>query len=277
MEDNLKYETFQPHPDLASLVKCHWTLEVPAPDEPQKQRIVPDGCIELFFLLGDDVKRYTSEDKFIIQPRAMVIGQITEPFVIEPTGHVKSFAVRFYPFGFANFVQGSINDLANRETPLHLIFGERLSNELQQKIVQAATTENRIQIIEEFLLARLKDTATIDHIVKTTLDTILSTNGTTPINTILKNTLSKRRQLERNFRKQIGMSPKQLGKVIRLQTALKMLLQQRAEDLTSIAYESEYYDQAHFIRDFKEFTGTTPTAFLDDKNMLLSALIYKKG
>ena len=106
------------------------------------------------------------------------------------------------------------------------------------------------------------------------MDTLLSTNGSTSINQILKDDLPKRRQLERNFKKQIGISPKQLGKVLRLQTALKMLLNDK-ESLTNIAYESEYFDQAHFIKDFKEFTGTTPKEFIDNENMALSTLFYK--
>jgi methylphosphotriester-DNA--protein-cysteine methyltransferase len=77
------------------------------------------------------------------------------------------------------------------------------------------------------------------------------------------------------FTKKIGISPKQLGKVIRLQTALKMMLKQGHESLTAIAYDSDYYDQAHFIKDFKEFTGTTPRDFFEDEEMALSSLFYK--
>ena len=76
--------------------------------------------------------------------------------------------------------------------------------------------------------------------------------------------------------KQIGISPKQLGKVIRLQTALKMLLNHKTETLTQIAYENEYYDQAHFIKDFKEFTGTNPKEFLEDRQNVLSSIFYQK-
>ena len=273
----MNYQTFQPHPDLESLVKCYWTLEVSAEKDAQRQRIIPDGCIEMFFILGDDIKRYTSGDKFIIQPREMVLGQITEPFFIEPTGYVNSFAVRFYPYGFANFVPTPIKKLANKETPIELLFGKKPSKELSQKIIRATDTKKRIEIVEDFLLDKLNDKATIDNIVKTTIDAILLTKGSTPITTILKDDLSKRRQLERKFINQIGISPKQLGKVIRLQTALKMLLNQQSGSLTKIAYESEYYDQAHFIKDFKEFTGTTPKEFLDDDKMALSSLIYKKN
>ncbi|MCM4168448.1 HTH-type transcriptional activator RhaS [Arenibacter antarcticus] len=271
----MNYQTFQPHLDLESLVSCYWTLEVPAENDTERQRIIPDGCIEMAFILGDDIKRYTSQDEFILQPRAMVLGQTIEPFYIEPTGYVNTFAIRFYPYGFANFVTEPIKNLANKETPIELLFGENTAKELERKIIQATDSKQRIEIIENFFLDKLNEKTTIDNIVKMTIDALLSTNGTASITTILKEDLSKRRQLERNFIKQIGVSPKQLGKVIRLQTALKMLLNKKTENLTNIAYESEYFDQAHFNKDFKEFTGINPKEFLGNENMALSTLFYK--
>ncbi len=272
----MNYQTFEPHPDLQSIIKCHWILEVPADPNAERQRIIPDGCIEMIFMLGDDVKRFTSKDEFIIQPRAMVIGQITEPFFVQPSGFVSSFATRFYPYGFANFSPSPLVDLANKETPIDFLFGENVSKELERQIMQAEDTSARIKIIENFFLERLHHKSTIDSIVKNTIDAILSTGGSASINEIVKNDASKRRQLERKFMKQIGMSPKQMGRVIRLQAALQRLLNQQSKSFTSIAYESEYYDQAHFIKDFKEFTGITPKDFLQDNTMMLSSIFYGK-
>ena len=272
----MDYRTFLPHPDLESLVKCYWTLDVPAEPASAKQRILPDGCIEMFFILGDDVKRYTSEDAFVLQPRAMVLGQITEPLFIQPTGMVKTFAARFYPYGFANFTAVPMNDLANKETPLTVLFEERDALQLERDIVAAAGTPERISILNGFLLQKLKDKHVIAGILRSTIDAILSTKGSVPISLILKEAASKRRQLERSFSKQVGVSPKQLGKIIRLQAALKMMLDAHAENLTSIAYEREYYDQSHFIKDFKEFTGVSPKEFYKDDALMLSLLISRK-
>lgn len=271
----MNYQTFQPNADLESLVSCYWTLEVPANVAAQRQRIIPDGTIEMAFILGDDIKRYTSENDFIIQPRAMVLGQTMQAFFIEPTGYVNTFAIRFYPYGFANFISIPIQDLGDKETPIETLFGKKTASELEQKIIEARSSRERIEIIENFLLEKLNEKTTIDNIVKTTIDALLASNGSASINEILKEDLSKRRQLERNFKKQIGVSPKQLGRLIRLQTALKLLLNQKAEDLTDIAYKSEYFDQAHFIKDFKEFTGVKPKDFLGNENMALSTLFYK--
>ncbi|EID73866.1 AraC family transcriptional regulator [Imtechella halotolerans K1] len=272
---SMEYKTYEPHIDLKSLVSCYWTLEVPKQIETQKQRIVPDGCIEMAFILGDDIKRYTSDKEFLLQPRAMVLGQTIEPFFIEPTGLVNTIAIRFYPYGFANFISEPIENLVNKETSLEQLFGFETATDLEQNIINAKDTEHRINIIEEFLLNRLNEEKTINAIVKNTVDSLLSTNGSVSISSIFKDNPSKRRQLERNFRKQIGVSPKQLGKLIRLQTALKMLLNQQSENLTDIAYNSEYFDQAHFIKDFREFTGINPKEFITHENLALSALFYK--
>ncbi|WP_420603546.1 AraC family transcriptional regulator [Flagellimonas sp.] len=271
----MDYQTYQPHPDLASLISCYWSLEVPSSDNPQKQRIIPDGKIEMVFIFGDDIKRYTTDNNFILQPRAFVLGQILEPFFVEPTGYVNSFSISFYPFGFANFMEEPIKTLANKETPIEKLFGKDVAKKLELEMVRAKDTQARITIAEKFLLNRLSQAATVDSIVKSTVQVLLATKGNTSISNILKDDLSKRRQLERKFSKQIGISPKQLSKVIRLQSALKMLLSEEGDNLTTIAYKSEYYDQAHFIKDFKEFTGISPKEFLGHENMELSSALYK--
>ncbi len=270
----MKYQTYKPNKNLESIVKFYWTLEVPFDSQNQKQKIVPDGCIEMTFNFKDKIKRYVSENDFIVHPNAMIMGQRTESYYIEPLGDVDSFAICFYPYGFANFVSTSLEKLVNTETPIENLFGEILAKKLEQKIFQATSTQERIEIIEAFLLDRLNQNTTIENLVKTTVNSLLATNGSSSINKILKNDLSKRRKLERDFRKQIGISPKQLAKVLRLQTALKMLLDEK-ESLTNIAYESQYFDQAHFIKDFKEFIGTTPKEFLGNENMALCTLFYK--
>jgi len=290
----MDYQTFQPDAELDAIISCYWTLEVPASDDHQKQRIVPDGTIEMAFILGDDIKRYVSDDEFIIQPRAMVLGQITTPFFIEPLGYgamvlgqittpffieplgyVNTFAIRFYPHSFASLTSTPIKNLVNTETPLAELFGEKTADDLTQAIVQAKDTSSRIAVAEAFLKSKLNEQQVVDNIIQTTIDALIASSGNTPIAAITKQDLAQRRRLERKFQQQVGLSPKQLGKVIRLQQALTMLLNNKDDKLMDIAYARKYYDQAHFIRDFKEFTGVSPKEFLGHKHMELSSLFYQ--
>ncbi len=272
----MDYQSFEPHPDLSSIVKCYWTLKVPAGYNNERQRIVPDGSLELAFILGEDIKRFTNETAFILQPRAMVLGQTVKPFYIQPTGVVDTFAIQFYPYGFANLIKQDVRSLIDKETPIQDLFGKHKGDQLYLEIFEASDVEERIAIINGFLLDIIKRPLVIDKIVKSTVDLIAETNGGLSITEMLKKNPSIRRKLERKFSKQVGLSPKQLGRVIRLQTALKLILGGKERSLTQVAYQADYYDQAHFIKDFKTFTGNSPKGFLESKELELSSLFYSK-
>src|SRR5690606_32836910 len=107
----MNYQTFEPSSELSSCIKCFWTLESPREENPERQTIVADGCIEMIFHYGDLYKQYLDATNSIIQPRCFVIGQLTQPLEIEPTGETKIFSVRFHPEGFTPFATIPIKEL----------------------------------------------------------------------------------------------------------------------------------------------------------------------
>ena len=268
----MNYQTFEPNQDLAALIKCYWTLESPNEATPEKQTIVPDGCMEMIFHYGDLYRQYIENGNSIIQPKCFVIGQLTRPLEIEPTGETGIFSVRFHPGGFLPFATIPIKEMENTAVSLEKLFGEG-GQEIEQKILKANSTTEKIKLIETFLLNRMADIETVDRILKSTVDTILTANGQLSVDELSKQSNINRRQLERKFSSTIGLTPKQLSKTIRLQATLKMLLNKKFTSLTALAYESEYYDQAHFIKDFRELTGFTPKEFYGD-NLKMSSLFY---
>jgi AraC-like DNA-binding protein len=268
----MDYQTFEPSEDLAAFVKCYWTLESPKEAIPEKQTIVPDGCLEMIFHYGDLYAQYAEDGNRIIQPRCFVFGQLSRPLEIEPTGVTGIFSVRFLPNGFLPFATFSIREMENTAVSLERLFGKE-GLEMEQQVLRTHSTFERIKLVETFLLNRLTDSETVDRIVKSTIETILTANGQLSIDELSKQTNINRRQLERKFSSTIGLSPKQLSKTIRLQATLKMLLNKNFTSLTALAYENEFYDQAHFIKDFKELTGFTPKEFYGN-NLKMTSLFY---
>lgn len=268
----MNYQTFEPDQDLAAFIKCYWTLESSKEETPEKQTIVPDGCMEMIFHYGDLYKQYLDNGNSIIQPRCFVIGQLTRPLEIEPTGETRIFSVRFHPEGFLPFTNVPIKEMENTAVSLEKLFG-KAGQEIGQQILNTNSTSERIKLVEKFLLDRLTDIATIDRIVKSTVETIITANGQIPVDELSKLNKVNRRQLLRKFSSAIGLSPKQLSRTIRLQAALKMLLSNQFPNLSELAYENEYYDQAHFIKEFKEFTGSTPKEFYGT-HLKMSSLFY---
>jgi AraC-like DNA-binding protein len=269
----MEYRTYEPSGDLRALIKCYWTLESPKAEQPERQTIVPDGCMEMIFHYGDVYRQYSDAGNSIIQPRCFVFGQLTCPLEIEPTGITGIFSVRFRPDGFFPFSSAPIKGMENRAVPLEELFGPA-GTELQRRVLAAKASQERIDIIETFLGARLTDTATIDRIVAATVDTIVTLNGRMSVEELSGRMRINRRQLERRFASTIGLSPKQLSRTIRLQSTLRMMLSDSSPNLTAVAHDSDYYDQAHFNKDFKDLTGLAPKEFFGS-SMQLSSLFYR--
>lgn len=270
----MTYQTFEPQADLSAFINCYWTLNAPKEAQPEKQRIVPDGCMEMIFHLGDLYKQYIDNDNAIIQPRCFVFGQITKPLYIEPTGETNIFSVRFQAEGFTPFTAFPIHDMENTAVPLETLFGEA-GTILQHKILKAASVEEQIQIAEAFLLNALTDAKQLDKTIKDSVAMMLALKGQLSIDALSENLKVNRRMLERKFASVVGVSPKQLAKIVRLQTTLKMVAKNDFKNFTAIAHDNNYYDQAHFIKEFKEFTGVSPKEFYSE-NLKLSNLFIEK-
>jgi AraC-like DNA-binding protein len=271
MTMELNPKIFEPNFELTEFIKRYWTLEGQKENTPLKNTIVPDGTMKLIFHYGDTYKHHSQSGSITILPKCFLIGQLTKPYMIEPVGVTGSFVVQFKPNGFLPFTTIPIKEMENTAVPLDKLFGKD-GEEIGEKILLAINTTERINLIETFLLNRLTDKKTIDNIVKSTVDTILNANGQFSINDHSFQNNINRRQLSRKFSTTIGLSPKQLSKTIRIQAALKNLLTKKVTSLTDLAYENEYFDQAHFIKDFKEFTGLTPKEFYG--NDLKMSLIF---
>lgn len=267
----MKPQIFEPSSELKEFVKCYWNLEGNKENTPTRNTIVPDGTMKLIFHYGDTYRHHLKNGETIILPKCFLIGQLTQPYIVEPLGITGSFVVRFHPNGFLPFTTTPIKNMENTAVPIDKLFGNE-GKEIGENILNARDTSERINLIEPFLLKRLTDKKTIDAIVKSTIETILEANGKFTVNEFSQKMNINRRQLARKFSSAIGLSPKQLSKTIRIQTALKSLLVNDTTSLTDLAYENEYFDQAHFIKDFKEFTGVTPKEFYGDS--LKMSLIF---
>lgn len=270
----MNYYTFDPNDTLSSFIKCYWTLEAPKEINPEKQRIVPDGCMEMIFHYGDLYKQYLADGTYVIQPKCFVFGQVTQPLDIEPTGKTGIFAVRFLPDGFTPCTDFPIHAIENKAFPLEELFGSD-GIDLENEVLYAKSSEERVKIVERFLTKIITNSKVIDRITKSSITMILELNGQLSIDELSDNLNINRRQLERKFATAVGVSPKQLSKIIRLQATLKMIADDNFSSLTSVAYSGNYYDQAHFIKDFKEFTGVSPKEFYSE-NLKLSTLFLGK-
>ena len=271
----MNYQIYKPSETLRPFIKCYWTLEGPTEAKISKQKILPDGCMEMIFHHGDLYTQFKMDGSSFIQPRCFLYGQITTTLEIAPTGNTGIFSARFHPHGLTPLLNIKVDKLANKATPLINVFGKS-TEQLEKNILFSNNTIERINFIEKYFLKILGNQQNADHILNNCISEILIAKGNISVNQLAANSDTHRRKLERLFKSQVGLSPKQLSKAVRLQALIKRLHTKEFTNLTDLAYEYGYFDQAHFIKDFREFTGISPKQFFAE-NLQMAALFSKEA
>ena len=161
----MNYQVYTPSPELLPFVKCFWSLDDEAKKDPVKQRVLPDGCMEMIFHYGDLYRQYFEDGSSIIQPRSFVFGQITKYIEIAPTGISGIISARFFPDGINPFLNMPLVSLENKAVPIAELFAED-GKKFEAQVIKANDNQERITLIEAFLLSKLTEQRTIDAITK---------------------------------------------------------------------------------------------------------------
>ncbi len=129
---------------------------------------------------------------------------------------------------------------------------------LEEKLQEAKTDKKRINIVEQFLISKMHLGKT-DEMVLSALALIHRNKGDIRMKELTEKLHISQSPFEKRFRQTVGLSPKKFASIVRLKHTIKSYTPQKS--LTALSYESGFYDQAHFIREFKNFTGQTPHRF----------------
>ncbi len=173
-------------------------------------------------------------------------------------GHAVLLAT-FTPVGAHAFLQSPLDELADFTVSLADLIGR--PDELRRLSEQLNTAENhrqRIALVEQFLLASLCDSKP-DALISAAVAWLTRGTTRTRIDDLARYIGISQSALERRFRRIIGVSPKKFASLARLRRAAQ--LQATGADLTTVAHESGYFDQSHFIKEFRRATGSAPSAF----------------
>lgn len=254
------YRETPPSARFAEHVKCFWSLEsTPQPGEDEPEPVVPDGCIEIVFNLSDRFRRYHACGEVETQPASIVAGQMDHGLLIGPSGAVRLFAIRFKPAGAFPFFALDLNEIFNRIVSLNDIWSR--STEIEERLAEAASFEAQVAVAETALAERMDDKKTLDPHLGYAVRAISSGNGTKPIRSLAREIGISERGLERRFRRYVGVAPKTFSRITRFQRVLKTL--ESDPNILDTALAFGYFDQSHLINDFRQFTGTGPTTFLE--------------
>lgn len=265
------YETYQPQSPLSQFIEFFWMKEGDNLSVVQT-RLLPMGTMELVIDLHEDrIPLFDRQSRLQCGSAngAMICGAHSENFVIRDADTISVMGVHFKPGGGA-FFELPAGELYNERISLDEVWKTRASELREQlllcqgqRLLQESISKRRFWILEQFLMQMLR----LPHYhpaVSFALQQFQQSANST-IRSITEQTGFSDRYFNQLFRDQVGVTPKLFCRIQRFQKVLEMLSVNAAVDWIDIAFTCGYFDQAHFIHDFRAFADCTPTEYLKQR------------
>lgn len=256
------YSELLPAPALRDRVHRYWFLRGDSRPKEPPEPIVPDGRPEIVFHLADPFRRL-EETGAATQPLTLLAAQIDRPLRLEPCGALDVVGIRFRPFGAHAFVGAPLDRLVN-VTPALADVAPRLARSLEAALLAAPrSTQGRARALDAALLeaAASPRSPRRDPRVAAAVDLAGRARGGISIDAMASAAGLSGRQLERVFLREVGLAPKRFARIVRFQAVLRARTEGEAASWAAIAHDLGYTDQAHLVRDFREFAGVPPAAY----------------
>lgn len=252
----MNYYTIAPSPSLAPFIRCFWVLES---EYAYTHRSMADGCAEMVFHYDGIFNERKKDGTEEISSVSGLQG---------PSRHVRRFTIHngfgmfgvyLYPFAIPQLFQQPASELCNQFPDTATLLGNK-GKELEEKMMLANDNCQRVKIISSFFEKQLYKQQQTYHPLFGAIREVILTHGGCRVENLASRYFLSIRQFERSFKNFAGFSPKLFSRIIRFQAACNHYGSNN-KTLTDIAYDCGYYDQSHFIIDFKEFSGLHPKQY----------------
>ena len=258
----LRYNEWAPEGAAADLIRCVWSLRGQANGR-AADPIVADGCIELVFNLADPFEQETAEGPRI-QPLTMVVGPTCLPTVVRPTGRIDIVGVRLHPWAAATVLGAKMSALRDRCLPLAEVTPRLMS--VAERLAGETADAARFTLAASMIADATRERP--DPIARRAVELIPEYREAPSVGELAERVGRSVRTMQRLFVEEIGLTPKELLRLVRVQRALALAREEPPLRWVTIAARAGYHDQPHFVREFRELVGCTPTEFRADPDSL---------
>ncbi len=260
------YHSSRPVAPLAPFVDVLWLHESYAPSS-QAERILPTGTVELVIDLRGGVLRVADghhPQHFQSFYGAVVCGPHAASFVIDTSAPAALLGLHFKPGGAFPFFPVPAEELHNQHVALSDLWGTA-ATDLIEHVSTAATPPAAFRVVEQVLLAQATRPLALHPAVAFALHALQSRAHPPTIAAITDQIGLSSRRFSRLFREQVGLTPKRFSRVQRFQSVLCHIQTAHQVHWADVALACGYFDQAHFVHDFRTFSGFTPLRYLEQR------------
>jgi len=257
---------YKPPAPLDRFVEVIWVMEAPAAPH-AKERLLPDGSVELVFDLGSG--RFPIFTNEALTHReffrdCVVCGPHSQAFGIDTSSGTNVAGVHFKPGGAHPFLKLPFGELLNLHVGLDDFWGHATTTRVRDQLLEASTPQAKAKILERQLVAIAASQPERHPAVAFALNEFHATPEAQRVSAVTDQIGISPRHFIDIFRNEVGHTPKLFCRVRRFQQALRQISRGAQIHWPDVALEAGYFDQAHFIHDFRAFAGINPSAYLSN-------------
>jgi AraC-like DNA-binding protein len=227
-------------------------------------RFLPDGNVNVVFDMTDYPKfiydNYTLKE--IQACKNVWFSGIRNNYITIPSGRDSELFIIIFHKGKAYpFVEMPLNQLTDYVVDGELVMTNEIL-EMRETLISLASIKQKFLYAETFLLKKFGHKLVINPLINYAVSSIIHKPDQTSIERLSEKIGYSQKHFIKIFKEHVGLAPKSFLKIIRFQKAIREIEKKRTADWIIVALESGYYDQAHFIHDFRNFSGFTPSQYL---------------
>ena len=265
----LKITKYEPQTHLIrSLVKYFWVIDSSASNLMVNNTLLPVCNIDLILNFSNPITYINSEGNDETIVRGLHFNGISSKYrILVQEGKLFVIGISFYPMGLYALLQKPLYEYKDSTIDLNLVLRE-FTQKVANLLEGAQSTTEKLFVLEQeltgFVNTECIPSSKTLNIYKAFYKNIMNSR----INEFCTCYGISQRALERLFNKYIGICPKEFQKLARFQKIVNQIMKSKYQDLTFLAHQYNYYDQNHFIKEFKSLAGATPTHFINEKRSI---------
>jgi len=234
-----------PH-NLRGIVRYFWNFEYHAGcGLPSEHQAMADGCPEIIFQYDGGFLENKNYVSYLRAPRS-------SSKVLHCAERMGMFAIRLYPYAIRQLVEIPNSELVNGSFELTHVFGNKY-NYVNEQMLEATSIEAKIKVASDFLSTLWQ--SSVKDPVDECIRMMLQNEGNVDLDNLRAMTGLSVKQFERRFKSVAGFPPKYYSRITRFQATKRKYATGKFKTLSELSHACDYYDQSHFIREFKEFSG----------------------
>lgn len=259
----MQYVPLVPDSPLSKYVETMFYLDGYCPEN-SVERLVPDGACSLVIELDGHV-RWIADNETLKPTQHFTEGWFSGPHTnyisISALQNTELIAVRFRPGGLYLLLEDRLSEITNRVVPANELLGDEVAT-LRRMLTDSPTAEQKLGELHEWLERRMNFETKRPEVIDEVINAIQEKPTVNTISDIVADCGFSRKHLVSLFRRYVGLRPKEFQRVLRFNHALAEIQNERPIRWAEISLDCGYSDQAHFVRDFRHFSGMNPTKFL---------------